>query len=366
MIGNFLKVFSRFFFFLLALLSVFFSADNVYAESSATSTSQTRPYVRLFYYREGKTALASLIKNYQSIDILAPQIYSLDGNGTLVGKINPVVLEFTKSHNIEVVPLVTNKAFNQDHAHNFLNDEALQKKAIDSFVAEAKKYGYSGWQIDFEQMDVSYRDKFSAFIKSMATDFRQNNLGISVAVIAQKSENPADYPKDLWKKLIGVYDYTALGKSADFISVMSYDDPESKGPVARYAWMKEVLAHTLTLVPAEKISLGLPLYYWVWNETTGKLVDIGGYEGILKAYKKHYITKKYSLEEGIPYLTWSGYGSRYKLWYDNGESIPKKLDLVTENHLHGFSAWALGQEVPTVHTAFQKMNVATVLQVTRE
>lgn len=323
---------------------------------SGTQISIPQKYTRLFYYRNGKDALASLSKNYDSIDVLAPQSYSVGADGVLSGKVDPFVLSLAEIHAIKVMPLVTNKAFNKDHAHNFLDNSVLQDRAISDMVSEAKKFGYSGWQIDFEQIDVSYRDKFSDFIKKFSSQMRLNNLVASVAVIAQVSENPFDYSKSLWQKLIGVYDYRSLASSADFISIMSYDDPTSKGPVAGYVWMEKVLNHALSLVPAEKISLGVPLYYWLWNDTKGKLVEIGGYQGILGAFKKHYLVTHWSKTENAPYLTWRSYYNNYILWYENAMSIEKKLELVTKNKLHGFSAWALGLEVPTVHNKFQKLN----------
>jgi len=329
------------------------------AESVVGASDKQQPvtatYTRIFYYRDSKEALASFKKNYRSIDILAPQAYSITGDGVLSGQVKSNILEFAKSKGIRIMPLVTNKAFSKSHAHNFLDDSVIQKQTIDTLVTEAKKFGFSGWQIDFEQMDASYRDKFSAFIKNLGENFRNNDLTSSVAVVAQVSENPSDYPKNLWQNLIGVYDFVALGASTDFVTLMSYDDPNSKGPVAGYSWMKKVLEHAMSLIPAEKISLGLPMYYWLWNDTKGKLVGIGGYEGIMNAFKKHYVTANYSVEEQAPYLTWRSYYNDYKLWYENTASIKKKVELVTKNKLYGFSAWVLGLEVPAVHTVFQNM-----------
>ena len=52
-----------------------------------------------------------------------------------------------------------------------------------------------------------------------------SHLGLvsSVAVVAQVSENPSDYKAGLWDKVIGAYDYQALGASVDFVSLMSYE-----------------------------------------------------------------------------------------------------------------------------------------------
>jgi len=319
---------------------------------SATKTNPPK-YTSIFYYRDGKLAKESLFNYPSYIDVLAPQSYSFDDSGKLAGHIDDDILNFTKEKKIKVMPLVTNKNFGEKEYKNILDNPDLQTSAINSLVDEAKKNNYWGWQFNFEQMDVSYRDKFSAFIKKAADAMKKDNLIISVAVVAQVSENPKDYKNDLWQKLIGVYDYSSLASNTDFVSVMAYDDPESKGPVTQYSWLKRVLTHSLKYIPAEKLSLGIPLYYWHWNDATGKLIGIGGREGIYSAFKKHYISTHYSTKHEAPYLTYWSYNKEYVIWYENARSIKKKVELIKRYNLHGFSAWALGLELPSIYEAIK-------------
>ena len=219
------------------------------ASTLAATKTKSYSYVRFFYYRDGLLARESLFTYPSSIDVLAPQLYSFDGSGKLSGSINTNVLTFAKKNKIKIMPLVTNGNFSKAVYQAILDDQTKQDLAISSLIEEAKKKGYWGWQLDFEQMDASYRDKYSAFAGKTAGDLKKNNLAFSVAVIAQVSNNPNDYPNDLWQKTIGVYDYSSLAASADFISLMSYDDPESEGPVVEYAWLKRVLDYSMKLIP---------------------------------------------------------------------------------------------------------------------
>ena len=337
-------------FFIFAIVGTFVMPLFAHAlTSDQISKKTTASYTRIFYYQEGKNARASFKENLNSIDVFAPQTYSFNSSGNLVGSVNPDLLELAKKNEIKVMPLVTNGSFGQASLQTILNHPENQDIYIALLVGEAKKYGYWGWQLDFEQMDLSYRDKFSAFVRKFGYAMRKEGLASSVAVIAQVSENPNDYPKNLWQRIIGVYDYKSLAESTDFISLMSYDDPESKGPVARYSWVEKVVKHSLTLVPAEKLSLGIPLYYWKWNDVTGKLVSIGGYSGIKNTLNTYKVTKGYSTVEQAPYIKYKVKTNKYTIWYEDGKSIGKKLDLITKNNLHGFSAWALGLEAPDVH-----------------
>jgi spore germination protein YaaH len=329
---------------------IFIPVGFSHALTSAQISKKTNAsYTRVFYYQEGKNAIKSFNANLNSIDVLAPQIYSFNSKGKLVGNPNADVLITARDNGIKVMPLVTNGSFGQASLETILNHPENQDAYIAQLVTEARKYDYWGWQLDFEQMDLSYRDKFSSFVKKFGDTMRREGLVSSVAVIAQVSENPADYPKNLWQRIIGVYDYKALADSTDFISLMSYDDPESKGPVARYSWMEKVIKHSLTLIPAEKLSLGVPLYYWKWDDATGKLVGIGGYSGMKTTLNTYKVTKGYSETEQAPYIKYAKAKKKYTIWYEDGKSIGKKLDLITKNNLHGFSAWALGLETPDVH-----------------
>ena len=220
-------------------------------------------------------------------------------------------------------------------------------------IAEAQKQGYWGWQVDFEGMDASYRDRYSAFIQRMSMAMKNAGLELSVAVVAQISDKPSDYPNNLWNRVIGVYDYGALASSTDFVSVMSYDDPGSKGPVARYPWLKQVIQYSLQSIPANKLSLGIPFYYWKWNDNTQKLVDIGGNSGIQTALKKKGAFTGFSTLDQVPFIEYFVKKVPYTVWYENGESIQKKLDLVDQYGLQGFSAWALGLETASVFNAIK-------------
>lgn len=311
-------------------------------------------YNRLFYFRDNSLARQSFFKHYDSIDIFAPQSYALDANGKLSGSIDPDILAFAHISNIKIMPLVTNGAFSQASYQGILDNPGAQDIAIASLVNEAKLNGYYGWQIDFEQMDVTYRDKFSAFIKKAGDEMKKNNLALSVSVIARFSDNPVDYPNNLWTNLIGVYDYASLASSTDFVSIMSYDDPDSKGPVVEFPWLRLVLDYSLKYIPSGKLSLGIPLYYWQWNDNTGKLVGIGGNEGIDNVFKKRRVTVNYSITQEEPYLTYKVGRTKYTIWYENARSVKNKVNLITENKLNGFSAWVLGLELPSIYNVIKK------------
>jgi spore germination protein YaaH len=157
------------------------------------------------------------------------------------------------------------------------------------------------------------------------------------------------YGDGSWDNWTGAFDYARIGKAADFVSVMAYDDSKSFGPVASLVWVKQVVAYSLERIPAEKISLGIPFYFWSMRDATGKRNHIGTYPAIAKLLKaKAYTKKGWSEEHGVSFVSYVKGGKRLTAWYEDKRSFEKKLDVISTNNLRGFSAWALGQEDPKI------------------
>ncbi len=312
-------------------------------------------YERLFYYTDTPFHKQDFFAHAGYVDIFAPQSYAFYPDGTLNVTITPDLVNFAHAHGIRIMPLVTNGAFNASTTVSILDDPLKRGTAIASLVTEAQNRGYMGWQFDFEQIPVAYKDDYSRFIADAATAFHAAGLKISVAVVAKVSDVPTDYKGKLWNNLIGAYDYDALASSTDFISIMSYDDPESTGPVVEFPWLLRVVAYARAHIPDEKISLGIPLYYWKWNDYTGKLIGIGGYEALQKVFKKYpHAPYYYDPTYEAPSIYYRENGTPYTVWYENARSIAAKVALVKKYHLHGVSFWSLGLENPSIYQSIAR------------
>lgn len=337
-----MRHFSFIFFALFTLLTL---------ASGAHAATPTTGYERLFYFREGEYARDSYFSHPDQIDVFAPQSYSVNAKGELAGTVADDLVSFAAKHKIKVMPLVTNTGFSRATSGAFLASTNAQTKAINALVKEAQKKGYAGWQFDFEQMNATDRDAYTSFVKRASVAFKAKGLTLSVAVIAQLSATPTDYPLGSWDKVVGVYDYKALAQYADFLSIMSYDAPNTGGPIAPYAWTQQVLAWSLKQAPAAKFSLGIPTYYWKWDDASGKLVGIGnagaGVENVLamKGTKERFDSK--TKEAYIKYTDASG--KKSTLWYANDDSVAAKVALAKKSGLRGVSFWTLGLEVPEIY-----------------
>ncbi|MCX6713074.1 MAG: glycosyl hydrolase family 18 protein [Candidatus Vogelbacteria bacterium] len=307
-------------------------------------------FTKIFYYTEGIKSFASFQKNAKNIEVVAPQVYSVDETGELTGGLSAEFLIIARTNRVKIMPLLVNSQFSQDTLHQILDNPTVQDKIITQMIVEAKEFDFIGWQFDFEQMTDEYRDKYSAFARRAYPKFKEAGLQFSVAVIAQYSLNPSDYPRNLWHRVIGAYDYRELGKNSDFLSIMSYDEVDSAGPVASLPWVKKVIRFAIGQVPAHKLSLGVPFYFWKWDQKTGKVVDIGGYGRIAELTNGNQAVKwGWDPELQVPFVDYFNSRKKYRAWYENAKSFSRKVDLASLYNLHGFSAWTLGLEDPGIY-----------------
>lgn len=302
---------------------------------------------KIFYMSQKNVVdgTASLEKNWQEIDIVAPQMYLINSNLMINGGLTAELKEVIKKHDLKTMPLVINTNFNKNIIHNLLISEKDQKAIIEGLIFLAKKNNYIGWQFDFEHIDYKDRDLFSAFVEKTYEEFQKNNLILSVAVVARS----VDFEDTLsFKSWSGVYDYERIANSSDFISLMTYDDPNSRGPVASKDFVNKSLAYVKDKIPAEKLSLGIPLYYWQWDLETPKMIGSGVYKSILSIMQnfKHIIG--FDKELGSAWISYFYNNKKRAIWFENKQSFEQKLNIAKDNKLRGFSAWLLGGEDPGI------------------
>lgn len=322
----------------------------LFTSGHISEAKTTHTPVRLYYYVDSTAGYNSLKLHASLIDILAPQSYNVDDIGSLRGKIPDRVYEVIKKHkNIKLMPLVVNQKFSQEKMHALLTNDNAQNTAILNLIAEAKIKHFIGWQFDFEHIASSDKELYATFVEKAGILFHKNKLLFSVAVAAIDDKSELEYPILSWLNWSGAFDYARIGGAADFVSIMTYDQPFSPGPVATLPWMENVMRYAVTQIPASKISLGIPVYSWHWYDQTGEFVGTGGYPKIgVRIKEKRYETLGWDATLATPWMRYTKNNVVYKVWYENQKSFLSKTALVEKYHLGGYSVWVLGLEDPNI------------------
>jgi spore germination protein YaaH len=312
---------------------------------------------RLFYYVDREDAYRSLLAHIDQITVLGPQSYTVDSLGTFFGTVDARVLRIAKDHNVKVMPLFVNEGFNQPALRRLLSDTAAQRRSIVAMVAACRRNGYWGIQFDVENINELDRDRFTKWFSDAAAALHAGGFTISIAVVHRTDDaaGPTAYHRFLQESWRGGYDLAAIGRVADFVSIMSYDQHTRRtppGPVAGLSWVRDNVDYFLQYVPPQKLSLGIPLYgqHWFARADASIPEQVRSWsETVTWRWGSHLAERagapmRWEETDQVPFAYYPNGGVYEWLFLENARSFSAKLGLMQEKKLRGFSAWVLGLE----------------------
>jgi len=292
----------------------------------------------------------------EKTSIIAPQTFSMDAQGFIMGEVPAEVMRIAAEKNVAVMPLVVNRGFQQPLMHTVLDTPASRARAIRYLLYYALRDGYIGFQFDYENIHYTYRDKFTVFFKEAARTFHRHKLQLSAAIVGRYNEARNSNSPGGWDNWSGVYDYQELGKYADFLSVMAYAEhgaTADPGPVAELPWVRTIAEYSAHTIPARKVSLGVPFYAMRWDAADPADPAARGrkWRGRSARYRDAAAAMAttpsvWDEKENSPHLTFDTNGRQTQVWYEDARSLETKMQLAHSMGFQGISAWTLGQEDP--------------------
>jgi spore germination protein YaaH len=320
--------------------------------------------VGLFYMNRSPEALRSFLAHSSQIGILVPTWYDVDENGLVTGAPDPTVLQRAKEEKLPVMPIIA--VFDKKAFHVLSSSAAAQARMNEAMVRECKQHGYTGFQIDFEDIDYIDRDGLTALVKATAEALHGAGLQLTIATVPNAPGHPGQggYSKWMWTDWRGVYDLEALVKYVDLVCLMTYDQHSrwtSPGPVAGWDWTVENLDYALKVVPREKLSLGIPLYGYHWftgtpiKDSTGKEKGNPTAESIsapnaLQLAETYKGVVQWDAADHSSYAYFYRDQLREWLFFTDVRTFKERYELMQKQGLQGFCSWVLGQEDPAIWT----------------
>lgn len=227
----------------------------------------------------------------------------------------------------------------------FLNNESARKTAVELLRSMAKTYGFTGINMDFENMRQTDRDAYTTLVKEVAAMCREEGLILSVDVTKYLETSPT-YSL--------CYDRAAIAQYADYVALMAYDQngtwSKKAGSVAGLDWVEESIKITLNEVPAEKLLLGIPFYARLWREENGTVVKTSaiGMDTAKKQVDNAGAQIVYDQKTGQNYAEWTDGNQVCKIWLEDETSVKARLDLIAKYNLAGAASWSMTFERPSI------------------
>ena len=298
----------------------------------------------LAFYEKGWNDLTygypSLTKHYKDFDILIPYWYTVNQDGSIdyskIGYEQKVEDFAKKNKQFKLVPLFNNGKGSPD----MLLDKNTRAAAVKNIVKKVTDHDYAGVNIDFELLPPESKDGLTAFIGELSKELKPKKKILSVSV----------FPKsDGVEELGAAYDYGALSKYADFITIMTYDkhsDSSEAGAIAPYDWVERNIAIALKSIPKEKLTVCIGAYGYDWPvpASAGETEYIGLKEALQRA-NQHGAKIQWDNSSQSPFYTYAADdGTKHEVWFESGSSASRKIALAKKYGLRGVAIWRIGFE----------------------
>lgn len=303
-------------------------------------------HIVLGYYTidyPGDKASYFSVKNYgKDMDLISVFAYQVDGYGNLtsLASNNDLYLAFEKG--VTPLALIHNYrygSFNSYDTHSLLTSNKNRKKLIRNTIDILFKYGYKGVNIDIENIPPYDRYYYSLLVR----EFKEALEPLGYLTVVSIPAKTWDDPYNPWS---GGFDYKTIGKYADYVQIMTYDEHfmgNEPGPIASLPWVENVIRYAVSLIDREKVLLGIATYGYDWSYSGTTSVRSKSIYSLVKNYN----TKvRWSSTYQVPYFYYYKNGLKHEVWFESADSVSLKFDLVNKYGLKGIGIWNLGSEEP--------------------
>lgn len=290
--------------------------------------------------KEANSTFDSYYGNTKGVNVISPTWFALtDNEGNYKCLADSEYVKKAHDAGVSVWALIDN--FSKDvQSEVLLSKTSVRKKLIHNLMADAKKYGFDGYNLDFESLKESAGPHYVQFIREMSAACRNNGLILSV-----DNYVPAAYNR--------FYDRKEQGIVADYVIVMGYDEHYAggePGSVASIDYVKKGIENTLLDVPREKAINAIPFYTRLWTETEdGEITsEAMGIEKAQKWIEENQVELYWQDSLGQYYGEKGIEGGSQYLWMEEEKSFKLKMDVIRDNDLGGVGCWKLGFEPASI------------------
>ena len=284
------------------------------------------------------------IKN-SNVNTLIPRWFFLENTQVPVSNhVDSGLIAWAKQNNKKIWAMLGNHS-DSALTHQILSDTSKRKTVIQKLTSYVKVYGLSGINVDFENVSPEDRLPLTAFISELGTSLRGAGAVLSI-----------DVSPDLGTDWTEAFDYEALGRYADYVILMGYDEHWDGDPVAgsvsSFPWVESALNRMLSVVPASKTILALPYYTRDWTLKSGgavseelSLIQQG------QRMRSVYYNREWDEQLGQYVVSYIRQGYQHRIWVEDGRSLGLKTMMAVKRGVAGFAYWYIGAEPEDIWTS---------------
>lgn len=281
---------------------------------------------------------------------MAPFTYGLDKDGDLRPLDDQRLLEETvrlgTAPLMHLSNLTEDDEFSAERSAKVLFNTEQQTALIAQILSTMERKGYRGLDVDFEYLPAEQRVPYASFLHTLHNRLQPMGYPLMAAVAPKVSD---DQPGQLYEG----HGYPELGDAVDYLLLMTYEWGYSAGvpmAIAPLPNVRQVLDYAVTVVPREKLLLGIPNYGYNWpipyQQGITKAVSLSNQEAVSLAVENN-AEIQYDEKVQSPWFQYTDRdGQKREVWFEDARSLKAKLDLVKEYDIGGCGFWNLMRPWP--------------------
>lgn len=307
--------------------------------------------ITLAWFQVSGTAGNSSIDNNMStisgVNVIAPTWYSVtDASGNMSSYASADFVSKMHQRGIDVWALVSDFDTNVDFAQLY-SSKAARTNMVNKLVGEAKRYGFDGINLDYENIKSAYAKDYLQFVRELSVACERNGI-----VLSTDNYKPEAYNR--------CYNLKEQSKFVDYVIVMAYDEHYAgtdAGSVASLPFVKEAVEDTVQLVGKEHVIAGIPFYTRIWTTTDGNTTSRAvGMQAAIDQLNSDGQVALWNDDCGQYVASYTVGSSTRQIWFEEEKSIEAKMQVIQQENTAGVACWKLGLEKSTVWSVISQYN----------
>ncbi|AKX92892.1 glycoside hydrolase [Moorella thermoacetica] len=300
---------------------------------------QERQLENNWYYVPDPSGLASLRSYGGLLRYVLPFWFGVTENGGLVDQADTGGLAAIRRYNLPVLAIVHNYSSPQygPLIHRLLTTEGLRQALVQNILNLMYRWDFAGVNIDFEFVPPEDRPYLTSFLNQLGQTLKGAGFLTTISVPAELRDNPR-HP------FSGAFSYPNLAAASDQVYILAYDEHfATPGPIASTSFIRQVLDYAVTVIPREKIRLGMAVYGYDWAEGARVPVTLS-HSQVLDLARRVGASIYYDPNAQESTFTYVEDNTPHVVWFEDVRSFSVRLGLVREYNLPGIAVWRLGLE----------------------
>lgn len=269
--------------------------------------------------------------------------YGFTPEGELIGIDDEELIAIAREGGVAPIMMIstltTEGTFSNELSNQLLNNIAVQDILINNIIANMNAKNYFGLEIDFEFVFPEDRDAYSAFVEKLTSRLNAEGYEVLTALAPKTSSTQMGL-------LYESHDYERLGQVSDAVLLMTYEWGYTYGPpmaVSPINKVREVLDYAVTVIPPEKIFMGMPNYGYDWTlpfvRGESRAASLGNVAAVERAAEFNTVIQYDEVAQAPFYYYYDTTGKQHVVWFEDARSVDAKVRLVSEYGFQGIGVW---------------------------